>query len=102
MEPKNRSPEAPLAVANISTICCSVNSRVAVMVCHRRTGERERNGGGQITGLGGCNLRPAFGIQRQMFALLYRDTYQARVYSLLNSTRWNDLVDRDAKLSVSV
>ncbi len=87
--------------ANISTIC-SVNSRVAVMVCHGRTGERDRNCGGQITGLGGCNLRPAFGIERQMFAFFYRDTCQACVYSLLNPARGNNLAERDAELSISV
>ncbi len=37
-----------------------------------------------------------------MFAIFYRDTRQARVYSLLNSTRWDDLVERDANLSISV
>jgi hypothetical protein len=37
-----------------------------------------------------------------MFAFFYRDTCQACVNSLLNSTRGNDLTERDAELSISV
>jgi|SRR5450755_124480 hypothetical protein len=103
MEPEKRNPDAPIGCTftNVPTVR-AVNSGIAVMVCHRRTGQRNRNCGGQITDLGGCNLRPAFRIELQMFAFFYRHTCQARVYSLLNSTRGNDLVERDAELSISV
>jgi hypothetical protein len=87
--------------ARVASAVCAMKASVVIWR-HRRRGQRDGDGRGQVPRPGSCNLCAALGVQSEVFTLSNLYAFQASFDFLFNPIGWNDLMKHNTKLPVAI